>query len=288
MRPDEHKRKKNATYKKNHVIAKDKTDEASSKENKTIGKGKSKGKNAPGLNTPQQSSQKQNSFQNENSSSSSDSEGVRSNRPMAAKAKIFQRRQIVSNWEKYEVGPDLQADADKGGKDYKDLLNMAGETMAHFRFTDELDWDIAAAGEENQTPGTQDTLSSFLSLDPSDLAQSLACLPLHTVLRLSPDIFPEKDFNLAIEKANENMTHYLEKNKGHVSTSINILEASNNSNSKDKLKSSSPTNGQDFGTLKPDKQKPAYITDKKVTHKISLAKKQYIRIGFRFFIRRIK
>ena len=58
-----------------------------------------------------------------------------------------------------------------------------GEAMSHFRLTDELDWD------EHQTIEGGDPGSNFvLSLDPQDIARSLSCLPVHSVLGIPQDM----------------------------------------------------------------------------------------------------
>ena len=47
------------------------------------------------------------------------------------KTKGFQRRQIVSNWEKYEIEREDEVVAD-GGKDYGELLSMAGWFVSQY------------------------------------------------------------------------------------------------------------------------------------------------------------
>ncbi|XP_012938365.1 uncharacterized protein LOC101850477 [Aplysia californica] len=233
MRPDEHKKKKNAAYKKKHGVSKDKdkelkdgVDASSSKDRKTATGEKhrgaqQKGKKANGdgaLTTPSNSSFAGCSTALVDSdcseSSSSDSEVERKHVP--AKKKTFQRRQIVSNWQKYELGPEMDDDVSKGGKDYKELLSMAGESMSHFRFTDELEWEEQGAG--STSPHSLDTYSSVLSLNPAEIAESLSCLPVHTILNLSKDLFPAEELANSVQRASEKQAQYdLERNHHDIS-----------------------------------------------------------------------
>ena len=58
------------------------------------------------------------------------------------------------------------------------MIIFTGEAMSHFRLTDELDW-----GENETSVDRTEPHSDFvLSLDPQDIARSLSCLPVHTVL----------------------------------------------------------------------------------------------------------
>ena len=57
--------------------------------------------------------------------------------------------------------------------------------MSHFRFTDELEWDQGNTGDTDKA----DEYDAVLSLNTAEIAESLACLPLHTVLNLPHNLF---------------------------------------------------------------------------------------------------
>ena len=54
--------------------------------------------------------------------------------------KNFQRRQIVSNWQKYEVQPENEEQQEARGKSFENLLSMSGNLILlydieHLRYT---------------------------------------------------------------------------------------------------------------------------------------------------------
>ena len=70
-------------------------------------------------------------------------------------------------------------------KSVSHVFVSSGEAMSHFRFTDELEWDE----RDTAVPDATDAYSTVLSLNSADITESLACLPLHTVLGLSQNLF---------------------------------------------------------------------------------------------------
>lgn len=205
MRPDEHKQKKNAVYKKKHGIGV--KDSSCNDKNKKISKTKEE--------TASRSSGHITAKSKVADCSHSDDE---ENVVAETKTKGFQRRQIVSNWEKYEIEREDEVVAD-GGKDYGELLSMAGEAMSHFRLTDELDWD------EHQTIEGGDPGSNFvLSLDPQDIARSLSCLPVHSVLGIPQDMVSEDDLSLAAKCAMENESKFCRNNSDSTFTHESVKQ----------------------------------------------------------------
>ncbi|XP_076464670.1 uncharacterized protein LOC143296538 [Babylonia areolata] len=197
MRPDEHKKKKSAQYQRKHGSSgakggKNENDKSSSKPGK-----QGSSKSAASERTPQtrcDGNVTGNSKINA-TTSESDDEGEQSE----VKGKSFRRREIASNWAKYDLPP---ADADDAataprGEDFNKLVKSAGGALAHFRFKDEENWEDGGASESN--PGGQ-----VLSLDCAELATSLGCLPLHTQLGLDADIFTSEQLTVMTETAEEN------------------------------------------------------------------------------------
>ena len=64
----------------------------------------------------------------------------------------------------------------------------SGSAVAHFRFKDEEGWEEEGKGDNTATAAAQ-----VLSLDCTQLAASLDCLPLYTQLHLDTDIFTVGD-----------------------------------------------------------------------------------------------
>ncbi|CAG5121702.1 unnamed protein product [Candidula unifasciata] len=161
MRPDEHKKKKNTAYKKKHGIkdAGDKKDEKTKKDKSTA-----------------ESKQERQTKHGRETKTHIPSHQIRyAASSRKTPSKIFRRRQIVSNWQKYELPPDTEEKISARGR----------EAISHFRFKDELVWD---------DPGEATHDSS------NDLAQSLACLPVHHILGISSSVFPTTGFAVHSDK----------------------------------------------------------------------------------------
>ena len=175
MRPDEHKKRKNAQYKKKHDI-KDKAGSSDKKKEKT--------KDVPKFEGASRKPEKiQKLSPQDHQNSDSDQE------------QAFRRRGLVSNWSRYE---DLPSDDDEElpthrGEDFNKLIAAAGGASAQFRFQDEEGWDSAADSSE--------AMASVLSVNLEDLHQSLACIPLHKRLGIEEDLFSESQLTEMNEEA---------------------------------------------------------------------------------------
>ncbi|GFR97347.1 cell death regulator Aven [Elysia marginata] len=194
MRPDEHKKKKNAAYKKKHGIGQTKSEKGEDKAKQKKGdQNKSstrdikdnKGAIAPKKETEQVAS------------SSSDSEVEQARPPR----KTFQRRQIVSNWQKYEIQPENE-EKETRGESFEKLLSMSGDAVAHFRFKDEQEWDVV--GELAESQNNKDYYGQFLNVDTQEIGQAMDCLPLYKVLGLDPKLFPNAEMESMEKTAADN------------------------------------------------------------------------------------
>ncbi|BFZ07243.1 hypothetical protein BsWGS_10282 [Bradybaena similaris] len=225
MRPDEHKKKKNAAYKKKHGIVKDDSGKNNEKPKKekdkltTENKNERQTKSELKLGKPQaQSSGASGSRRREardsshvktdtssSNVSSSDSENEATSGRKAS-SKVFRKRQIVSNWQKYELPPEAEETISARGEKYEKLLSMAGEAISHFRFKDELSWDDPGEATHDLN---NDAYSEFLSVNPAELVQSLACLPVHDVLGISSNVFPDEQLSSMVNMAKKIRSQYI-------------------------------------------------------------------------------
>ncbi|KAL3875131.1 hypothetical protein ACJMK2_038061 [Sinanodonta woodiana] len=202
MRPDEHKRKKNALYKKKHGIPPKGKEETSEK---PPGQKQTK-KEKPKADAREQGQRQlptrsaANVQPNEDSTSSSGSDEEDISRSQKA---TFRRREIVSNWARYEeVIDDGSAPPTQRGEDFNKLLNLSGTTgssLSQFRFRDEEDW-----GESMSHNG------QVLAVDTEDLASVLDCLPLHKLLSIDPMLFSISQIKEQEESAKLNEEMYLQ------------------------------------------------------------------------------
>lgn len=119
------------------------------------------------------------------------------------------KREIRSNWDRYKEdkvhhaesgevdGPQLR------GADFAQLLATTGE-MPHsrFQFKDEKDWD--------ETP--EDAFNAVLSLDCADLAKSLKCIPIPTLLDIPQNKFTNEQLQKFADAAKNHSALY----KSHI------------------------------------------------------------------------
>ncbi|RUS85266.1 hypothetical protein EGW08_006967 [Elysia chlorotica] len=208
MRPDEHKKKKNAAYKKKHGIGQTK---AGQSEDKSKSKSKPNDKNKDnsqahkaGFAKDARENKGATSLKQEKEdlTSSSDSEETETRQPR----KHFQRRQIVSNWQKYELQPDDEEQLQTRGESFEALLSKSGDAVAHFRFKDEQEWDAVGALGDSKT--NDDHYAQYLNLDTQQIGQAMNCLPLYKVLGLSPELFPNDEVEVMEKKAAEKRQTY--------------------------------------------------------------------------------
>ncbi|GFN83829.1 cell death regulator aven-like [Plakobranchus ocellatus] len=205
MRPDEHKKKKNAAYKKKHGIG---TTKAQGEDNTKSKKGAQDERASQRKNLGDEGKKDvvtQKKGQTKAPSASSESETEELEKPK----RNFQRRKIVSNWEKYEVQPsDEQPEA--RGESFQKLLSMSGDAVAHFRFRDEKEWDTVGALADCDSKVNDDQFGQYLNIDTQQIGKAMACLPLYKVLGLKPNIFPSDEVQSMDSTASENRASYMQ------------------------------------------------------------------------------
>ncbi|XP_033734802.1 cell death regulator Aven-like [Pecten maximus] len=177
MRPDEHKKKRSTQYKKKHGINKDDQSKDSRQPKSKSAGGKGKVKVDQRL-EGKKSDSHAGAAKPTHSSSGSDSSD--NDQESAQVHKTFKRREVVSNWARYEILPPDTETTQKKGEDFVNLLNTAGGTSSQFRFKEEEDW------EEGESVCTD---AKLLTIDPSDLAASFQCIPLYHRLGVDQDLF---------------------------------------------------------------------------------------------------
>ncbi|XP_067680997.1 cell death regulator Aven-like isoform X2 [Haliotis asinina] len=244
MRPDEHKKKKNTQYKKKHGIKTGKNDGGDTQSDDKKGNANSRrgGKTADGrthqIATPSGFRSGQSLAQasgNKSDSSHSDTDSSDPRAPVFEQRK-FSRRQIISNWDKYDL-PDLgEETASSRGEDFTKLLSSAGDAFAQFRLKDERDW------EDGPSPAVDN--SQIVSLDCPSLATAIDCIPLYKRLGLDKQSFTENQIILQDLQAKKNLDLY------NCSPGLPLSRDAENSNC-----SSMSTTVQDTATSD-QKQKP--------------------------------
>ncbi|KAF6729891.1 Cell death regulator Aven [Oryzias melastigma] len=67
--------------------------------------------------------------------------------PEEEQQEVFSRRKLESNWDRYEESERAEQVEDtptRRGEDYHVLLESAGDSFTHFRFSEEKDWEMDA------------------------------------------------------------------------------------------------------------------------------------------------
>ncbi|XP_064611887.1 cell death regulator Aven-like [Liolophura sinensis] len=198
MRPDEHKKKRSAQYNKK------KGNKGAKPENKGAeGVGRENPKSRPAQDERQQQQHTPaRNVPNQNSATSSSDE----EHNISSHRKTFKRREIVSNWNRYEV-TDTESVGEKSvptAVDYAKLLNVTGNASSHFRFKHEADWEE----ELSSFHGNQNPITHVLGIDCANLGSSLQCLPLFERLGLSADLFPAEQRELLKQDATKHRQQY--------------------------------------------------------------------------------
>ncbi|GAB6021740.1 hypothetical protein CHUAL_004318 [Chamberlinius hualienensis] len=100
-----------------------------------------------------------------------------------AETSKYAKRQIESNWKKYEVPEEVDETA--GTNETNDIFNLLGSKYVgvgtQFRFSHEKEWE--------DTNFADDSLSEFYALDVTELANSLSCIPLFDRLGIGKEYF---------------------------------------------------------------------------------------------------
>ena len=115
----------------------------------------------------------------------------------------FSKRNITSNWTKYEIpssddesgGGGLNSDGEEDpntGESYADVLAGAGGSASLLRLRAEKEWE--AEGERDSAQFASD----LFSLDLQRLEAAVSCVPLHQQLDI-----PEADIDVSIKARNE-------------------------------------------------------------------------------------
>ncbi|XP_046369835.2 cell death regulator Aven-like [Haliotis rufescens] len=208
MRPDEHKKKKNTQYKKKHGIKSGKNEatetqpddrkrNASSRRGGKSADGRAREVAAPfGFRSGQSFGQ---ASEKKSDSSDSDTESSDPRGPVYER-RTFSRRQIVSNWDKYDLPDQGEQSAASRGEDFSRLLSSAGDAFAQFRFKDERDW------EDGPSPAVDN--SQIISLDCPSLAKAVDCIPLYRRLGVDKDTFTENQIILQDLEAKKKLDSY--------------------------------------------------------------------------------
>lgn len=227
MRPDSHKKKKNAQYKKKHGI--------SEKEGK------------PGYQTQSPSSEKKEKSSNVRKEPQNVQPLTRKEcqleEEVVTESKHYERCKIGSNWSRYEDSSESETDADiprQRGEDFNKLLAEAGGSASQFRFKDEMEW----------TDG-QGSTTATLAIDFEELSETLSCIPLDEKLGICESVFSEQQKNemTAFSKAqqrkqpfedikagfieSENVKHYLGTKTTYISEHPGITNSSSPPSQKD-------------------------------------------------------
>ncbi|XP_060081580.1 uncharacterized protein LOC132560894 [Ylistrum balloti] len=199
MRPDEHKKKRSAQYKKKHGMNKDdQSRDSRQPKSKSSGKGKVKVDQKPGG----KHSEGHVTGATKLPQSSSGSDTSDNDQDSAPVRPAFRRREVVSNWTRYEILPSETEATQRKGEDFLNLLNTAGVTSSQFRFKEEEAWD------EGESVSTD---TKLLAVDLSDLAASLQCIPLYNRLGLEQDLFSSEQIQEMETAAKEHTQEYKPK-----------------------------------------------------------------------------
>jgi len=101
--------------------------------------------------------------------------------------KKYAKRNIVSNWAKYEIPDDdeVEDDQETTGPDFEYVLSTAQGSEAHFKFKSEQEW-------VKETGNIGELSEEFFSLDLQNLESCIMKIPFHKQIGLNEDeIEPE-------------------------------------------------------------------------------------------------
>ncbi|XP_062590700.1 cell death regulator Aven-like isoform X2 [Saccostrea cucullata] len=218
MRPDEHKKKKNAQYKKKHGIKEERKGEtAKDKKGNT-----------------------EETLANTGSGHT----------PNVAR---FSRREVKSNWEKYELPPeeDPYIGPTQKGESFEKLLKYEGASAAQFRFKDEALWEEEAASPHYDQ----------MSIDLVALSDSLQSLPLYQKLGISKEHFTKEQLQIMETQSMQNSSdkdNIPKENKQHTPPQRNLTGDTKESPKaqKDLCKNDKTQSKTDFVCVESDQQNP--------------------------------
>ncbi|GBM14202.1 hypothetical protein AVEN_61015-1 [Araneus ventricosus] len=111
--------------------------------------------------------------------------------------KKYNKRNVTSNWTKYdEPVTDPHVDTMRG-KDFEVLLSYSGGSQLQLQ--DEKEWDEAYVSDKS------------IALDFQDIASILKCIPFHKRINLAEDIFDESQLEKFVSCAEISKTSYASK-----------------------------------------------------------------------------
>ncbi|XP_052769407.1 cell death regulator Aven-like [Mya arenaria] len=197
MRPDEHKKRKNAQYKQKHNIS----DESKFKSNN------SSKKDVKSANLDCKEELKR---ETKVTYEPSGSEEV---------VKQYRRKQLESNWSRYtEISSSDDDDLPtKRGEDFNKLFAQAGGSAAQFRFKDEKDWDH---DQGSANVGT-------LNLDLHGLIKSLDCIPMHQRLGIDEGLFSQDQMCEILSYSSKNQEKYDKQKRQQKTAQPTVVVSSN-------------------------------------------------------------
>nr|CAD7201860.1 unnamed protein product [Timema douglasi] len=100
----------------------------------------------------------------------------------AMTSKKFSKRQVYSNWSRYEElseAHEAWKEEKNPSADFESLLNAPVSAGGHFKFKSERSWDVNPAS----------LYSEYFALDLDTISQGLACIPFYQKLDLPKSLF---------------------------------------------------------------------------------------------------
>ncbi|CAM1301293.1 Uncharacterised protein r2_g1105 [Pycnogonum litorale] len=121
--------------------------------------------------------------------------------------KIFSKRKVISNHEKYEERPSENEKDEEvvRGKDFFVAADAVVNSSSLFRFKDETEWDD----------------SVDISVDCNSLLGCLECIPINQRYDLPPDVFTSEEMKQFEKQARENRQKYMLSLKNYSKKIVN-------------------------------------------------------------------
>nr|CAD7413221.1 unnamed protein product [Timema cristinae] len=104
----------------------------------------------------------------------------------AMTSKRFSKRQVYSNWSRYEElseAHEAWKEEKNPSADFESLLNAPVSAGGHFKFKSERSWDVNPAS----------LYSEYFALDLDTISQGLACIPFYQKLDLPKNLFSDEE-----------------------------------------------------------------------------------------------
>nr|CAD7446233.1 unnamed protein product [Timema bartmani] len=101
-------------------------------------------------------------------------------------SKKFSKRQVYSNWSRYEElseAHEAWKEEKNPSADFESLLNAPVSAGGHFKFKSERSWDVNPAS----------LYSEYFALDLDTMSQGLACIPFYQKLDLPKSLFSDEE-----------------------------------------------------------------------------------------------